>query len=334
MSVPSFKVVLPAGVSGRQPVLDELKGLAIALMVLYHAGGVLGWENRLHGDIGVDMFVVLSGVGLALGSGVVSAKNFLTRRLLRIMPGYWIALTLFLVCNGYFLQLHYPTGDIIVHYAGIHAWLGEGHALSINDSFWFISLILPLYVLYCVVHSLPTARLLLIGALVSAAVALFYFYTNQPGTFAHLGLRMPDFFIGVALGRLLKEGRLEFDAGADLGCALLPVAYVPYTQGIIFAPLAAGLAMMGFYAFALRPWLANVAPPVPRMLTFLGDHSLEIFLLHQPLIREYAIYCLGRFGGITQPGPLHLLFGMAIGLTLTLFLSVELKHLLQKIPSP
>ena len=34
--------------SGRLQILDELKGLAIILIVLYHAGGVLDWTNTLH----------------------------------------------------------------------------------------------------------------------------------------------------------------------------------------------------------------------------------------------------------------------------------------------
>src|SRR4051794_28701981 len=107
MASPSFSLSLPAPLTGRQSWLDELKGLAILLIVLYHAGGVLGWDNRLHGDVGVDMFVVLSGVGLALGSTFTTAREFFAKRLLRLMPAYWVALTLFLLLNTYFLQKQY-----------------------------------------------------------------------------------------------------------------------------------------------------------------------------------------------------------------------------------
>jgi peptidoglycan/LPS O-acetylase OafA/YrhL len=40
-----LKIELSGPVSGHLPVLDELKGLAIGLIVLYHAGGVLVWNN-------------------------------------------------------------------------------------------------------------------------------------------------------------------------------------------------------------------------------------------------------------------------------------------------
>lgn len=83
-----LKVELPAPVSGRLPVLDELKGLALTLVVLYHAGGALVWNNYLHGDLGVDMFVILSGLGLSLGARAEGAATFFTRRLSRLIRDY------------------------------------------------------------------------------------------------------------------------------------------------------------------------------------------------------------------------------------------------------
>ena len=50
---------------GRIAAIDELKGLAILLVLVYHCGGVLGFPNTLHGEIGVDIFLILSGITLA-----------------------------------------------------------------------------------------------------------------------------------------------------------------------------------------------------------------------------------------------------------------------------
>jgi peptidoglycan/LPS O-acetylase OafA/YrhL len=330
-----IKIELPAPVSGRLPVLDELKGLAIILVILYHAGGVLVWNNYLHGDIGVDMFVILSGLGLALGSHYRSAREFMTRRLLRILPPYWIVLTVFALGGNIFLQLHYTTANLLLHYLGIHAWFGDAYAVSINDSFWFITLILTLYVLFCAIRPLveKPAQLLLVGSGISVAIAFVYFFWNQPAVFGHLGLRIPGFFVGLLLGQLLKSGRLLLPVGTSLAMALFVFVYVPYTQGIVFHPTVAGLAVMGFYSFAVRPAL----PQGPRLVTgrvlkFFGDHSLEIFLIHQPLIRDYNVYLHGRWFNIIQPSPLSLTVGMSIGLAVTLIASVELRRLLQKLP--
>jgi peptidoglycan/LPS O-acetylase OafA/YrhL len=78
--------------------------------------------------------------------------------------------------------------------------------------------------------------------------------------------------------------------------------------------------------FAPKPVLESSS----RVLTFLGNHSLEIFLLHQPLIREYNYYLHGRWFNIPTPTPGSLMVGMAIGITVTLLVSVELRQLIAR----
>ena len=329
-----LKLELPRPASGHLEVFDELKGLAIILVVLYHFGGAIGWNNTLHGDLGVDMFVILSGAGLAFGSRYENARSFLFRRLLRIAPTYWIVLTLFCVCNTYILQLHYGPFDILVHYLGIQGFFGDVYGMSINDSFWFITLILSLYVLYCVCHPLmgSPGRLLLAGMAISVAVALAFFYTGQAGMFSHLGLRLPGFFIGILIGQLLREGRLEIGFGWPLALALLLISYVPYTQGVIFYTAIVALALMGAYVFG---WKSLVPPrleePASRTLRFLGNHSLEIFLIHQPLMRNYNTYLQARFLGNVHPSVGSIEFGMMIALAVAVYASFELRRVMGRL---
>jgi len=332
-----LKIELPAPVSGRLPVLDELKGLAIILVILYHAGGVLVWNNYLHGDIGVDMFVILSGLGLALGSHYKDARTFLARRYLRLMPAYWVILTLYVVCNQHFLQHDYSVLNLTVHYLGIHALLGDAWGLAINYSFWFISAILGFYLCYCPLHHLLDRpdRFLFWSALLSTGVALLLFFTGQAGLMGLLGFRMGGFFLGMLLGHVLKTGRLVLPLNTRLAWAFLIFSYVPYTCGITFVSALVALALMAAYVLAIRPRLPGpVGPPVTSGLAFLGVHSLEIFLIHQPLMREYNYYLHGRWFNVIRPSPFSLIVGMVIALAVTLLLSVELRRLLQKLPFP
>lgn len=330
-----LEVRLPAPVSGRLAVLDELKGVAILLVVIYHAGGVLVWRNFFHGDLGVDMFVILSGIGLAFGSRFDGTVPFLKKRLIRIMPTYWIVLTAYWALNAYFLQDRYSAGNLITHYLGIHAWFGDVYGMAINDSFWFITLILSLYVIYCGLQrwTRTLEQMLLGGALLSTAIAFAYFFPGQAGIFGHLALRLPGFFLGLLIGRLMKEGRLTLHLGPLLVVALFILTYVPYTQGIMFFSPLVGLALMGAYVLAWKPGVrGNFGGTCAKRLKFLGDHSLEIFLIHQPLIRNYNYYAQGRWLGANPPSPLALIVGMIIGFAITLVLAVELRRLMQRMP--
>jgi exopolysaccharide production protein ExoZ len=323
-----LRLVLPSPVRGRLPVLDELKGVAILLVVLYHAGGVLSWTNTLHGEVGVDIFVILSGIGLTLSGAPEAAGRFLARRCLRIYPAYWIVLTACLLAGAHFRGDH-PTGkDIGLHYLGIHAWFGDAYAMSINDSFWFVTLILTLYVVYLPVRRLlgRPDRLLLAGAALSVLLSWIHFRAGLPVGFANLSLRFPGFFIGLLVGRLLRAGELELPLTPALAGAAFLLLYLPNVAGFIFTSVWIGAGLMATYAVGVGPALPGRAR---GDLAFLGSLSLEIFLLHQPLIRDYTIYVLQRFFPSLGLAPAVLIPAMAVGLAVTIGLSVVLQRCLR-----
>jgi exopolysaccharide production protein ExoZ len=328
-----LRLSLPGPVRGRVAAVDELKGVGILLVILYHAGGVLGQENRLHGEVGVDIFVILSGVGLALGAADEPAGRFLWRRFLRIYPAYWTILTLWLALSFWVLGLRFRPEDIALHYLGLHAWFGGAHGIAINDSYWFITLIVSLYVVY-----LPARRLLgrpdlllLAGALLSFLPALAYFEADSPVGFSLVSLRIPGFFLGLLAGRLLRQGALELPLTAGLGVAAVILIYLPSVVGFMFAAVWIGAALMLFYLFAAGPALA---PGGRAALAFLGTISLELFLLHQPLLRECNVYVLRHAFPALPLSPLVLTAGMAVGLGLAIGLSVLLHRLLRPLTAP
>jgi peptidoglycan/LPS O-acetylase OafA/YrhL len=332
--MPVLELKVPRIAGGRIAAIDELKGAAILLILLYHAGGVLGWQNFPHGDVGVDLFVILSGVGLTLSSRAEPAGAFLKRRLLRIFPAYWIVLTFYLVANTHFLQHRYSAFNVVAHYLGIQAWFGDVIGLGVNDSFWFVTLIVSLYVVYALLRPVLARPDLVVlwGGAISAIVAYAYFLTGQSGCFGHVGLRVPGFFLGLLVGALLRDGRLEIALSPALAAGLVILIYVPYTHGIIFYSEITAVALALGYVFLWR----EKAPPglvdsTARYLRFFGKYSLEIFLIHQPLIREYNYYLHGRFFNESSPPELSLIAGIAIGLAVTLFLSVELHRLVGRL---
>jgi peptidoglycan/LPS O-acetylase OafA/YrhL len=103
----------------RFPMVESLRGLAALSVVLYHVGkytggGSLGGFGRFveHLNIGVPLFFVISGFLLyrpfvsarLLGTKEIRTRPYLVRRARRILPAYWVALTV--------LALAFPLPDV------------------------------------------------------------------------------------------------------------------------------------------------------------------------------------------------------------------------------
>ncbi|HEU5081524.1 MAG TPA: acyltransferase [Opitutaceae bacterium] len=329
--MPGIEIRIPPNQDSRLSVLDELKGIAILLIVLYHAGGVLLWRNFLHGDIGVDIFFLLSGLGLALSRRQESFGSFMSRRLIRLFPAYWLVLVIFLICNTHFLRLHYSAFNIAIHVVGLHGLFGDFYAFAIDDSFWFITPILLLYpCCYFLKPKLETLDVfLLFTALISVVGAFAFFFTNQGGSMGHIGFRLPGFFVGMMIGHLIRTGRIQFPMTAFLGVALFVLVYVPYTQGITFYSIVVTFAVIAAYLWALRRKLGENSR-IPSALNWVGRHSFEIFLIHQPLLREYNFYLHGRWLNVPLPSEFSRIVGMTIAFAVTLLLAAELRKLQEK----
>lgn len=107
---PPAAVAPPPG-HPRFPLVDALRAIAAVSIVIVHAGGLT--LTKLHGlvthaEVGVAIFFAIS--GFLLYRPFVSARlngarrpvlrSYLRRRILRIVPAYWLALTLVAIWPG------------------------------------------------------------------------------------------------------------------------------------------------------------------------------------------------------------------------------------------
>jgi peptidoglycan/LPS O-acetylase OafA/YrhL len=106
--------------SGHRPALDGLRGIAIAAVLLYHAGGIAPG-----GYLGVDLFFVLSGflittllVNEFSDRGAVSFGGFYRRRARRLLPALACVLAAF-VAITFAVQGALDRQDIVGLAAGI-----------------------------------------------------------------------------------------------------------------------------------------------------------------------------------------------------------------------
>jgi len=311
----------------RLAAVDELKGLAIALIILYHSQGILGISNWPHGEIGVDIFLILSGFTLAMNSVDMPLGQYLLRRFARIYPTYWLALGATLLLQWKLFGTTKSWENIWQHIVGIHAYSRLVYFSDISDPFWFISLIAAAYLVFAVIRTRLDDLSLVVavaGALTLIAT-IGYEHFNHAGGLISLAIRIPDFFVGVIAGRLLSRGTAEIRLNLVLGLGLLCF----YVQTFFFSTTntytlpAAGIiaTWIGLRHYLVKSYQGRV---FLAAFALLGLISYEVYLIHQPIIRDYSAYFYNHVLDIPAPSKLQLFRGIFVGLGATFALSAGL----------
>jgi peptidoglycan/LPS O-acetylase OafA/YrhL len=144
----------------RLDVLDGLRGLAILLVVSYHAWLVSGVALPLNfiaeaGYVGVDLFFFVSGFCLyypyarAARAGTwPSTRRFYLRRALKIVPSYVLALLAFMV--AYHASFDSPfdaARQLAAHLTFTHPWWPDTFG-AISGPLWTIGVEVQFYLLF------------------------------------------------------------------------------------------------------------------------------------------------------------------------------------------
>jgi peptidoglycan/LPS O-acetylase OafA/YrhL len=329
--------ITPRLVPGQRiAAVDELKGVAIVLILLYHCGGVLGAQNIIHGEIGVDIFLVLSGFTLAAYSADIPLRQFFLRRFLRIYPAYWMALGLFIWMHHHYLRVDRPWESIWHHILGIHGFTRPAYFTDFVDAFWFISMIVGAYLVFaCIRRRLDDFSLIMAvtGILTVVATVAYQYYGNVSGLIS-LAVRVPSFFAGVVAGRLLSSGTMEIKFNLSLGVGLLCFYYQTFFRGVIcnytIPALGIILCWIGLRRYILKVPAGKVALGAVAMI---GLISYEVYLFHQPLVRDYNLYVYHITLHNLAPTRGQILAGILIALGVTLVIAVAVHYITGKLYS-
>ncbi len=297
--------------SGFRPDIEGLRGIAVALVVLFHAGLPIPG-----GFIGVDVFFVISGfliTGLLLReherSGRVSLSNFYARRIRRLLPAATAVLLATLVASFLFIGPLDQPGVMrdgaasALSIANIRFALAEGNyfaaisqpspflhfwSLSVEEQFYLVWPALLLFVARGRRRWVGAVLLVVLAGSFAANIVL----TDTSLAWAFYSL--PTRAWQLAIGGLL----------AVAGTSLMRLPRLP-------AVLAGWAAMAGLVAAALfindrtpYPGIAALAPAfaaslliasgtVPRgagallstaPIRFLGRISYSLYLWHWPIL--------------------------------------------------
>jgi peptidoglycan/LPS O-acetylase OafA/YrhL len=295
--------------------IQGMRGLAVGLVFLYHAKVpfIPG------GYVGVDVFFVISGYLISKHlvesidrSGRVGFGAFYARRARRLLPAALVVIVLTALASVIWLPplqlgsmfdeaiastLYVP--NVLLAANGTN-YLAETTP-SMFQQYWSLGVEEQFYLVWpaLLVGAVWLTRsrrklVLVISVLVAFSFAgcVLLSRTHQPLAFFLLPTRAWEFGVGalVALAgsSTVRLGRTVAAALGWTGFVLVAAAGVFYTEQTVypgFAALApvAGAAIMIFAGSCASPQQANPLM-VLRPLTFVGDISYSLYLVHWPLL--------------------------------------------------
>lgn len=310
-----------------QPALDGVRGLAVALVLLFHGG--FSWMTG--GYVGVSVFFTLSGfliTGLLLrehrSTGRIAMSAFYARRVRRLLPASLLCLAAICVAAamGEFAAVANLRRDVwaaLLQVANWNALAGNSSyaelvarnagAIGPTDHFWSLSVEEQFYWVWPVVCAFAFRRVrgdagrrtMMVGAAVAAvAVAPIVAAVWGPdAAYWATPARLGEILVGAALAVVL--------AGREFRARWLPwlgaVGLVVIVAAAVWWPAGSGPAYQGWlgvFALASVALIAALQVPGPlragfsvRPLVHLGRISYGVYLYHWPV---FAIVTSRRTG--------------------------------------
>ena len=310
------------------PAVQVVRALAALAVVMHHVqfdaatiaeqtGQSFTRTDIIPWPIGVDVFFVISGFimvhsSMALFGRYGSARQFLARRVARIVPLYWAATTLFLVVAAlapHTLTSNPPSlSEIVSSYLFFPFERSDGRVQPVYSIGWTLNYEMLFYVVFAAAIWLPKLKAV---ALVAAALGLAAVAGHvlrplaQPFGFWTYDIIL-EFAFGMGLALLRSEGVvLPFVVRAALAAlgVILFCLIAAYDLDVTAMPriLEGGVpATMLVAAAALGP--VPLAPSrFESGIAMLGDASYSLYLSHSFVIRTLRVVVLKA--GFTEIGP-------------------------------
>lgn len=292
--------------------VQVLRGLAALMIVIGHsqstvaaiveaAGASFARSRLVPWGASVDLFFVISGFIIVYASGRLfgtpdARAEFLRRRLVRIVPLYWLVTTVMLALLAAAALKggdRFPSAGAI---AASYAFLpfdtyGDGRLFPVADLGWTLNYEMFFYALLTLAIALPRRRALALTATLIVALALAGSVVPDPGV-AWFWTRpiVLDFALGMAVAGM--TGRVRLPQGIRVTVALAAAALLVADPAHVFDG-PAGFTVANDWPrviFAGMPFAAILAaavlsaqPSMPRAmlpLAHVGDASYSLYLLH------------------------------------------------------
>ena len=302
---------------------SELMGVFCIWVILHHSRDVCTYPSFLQplrqlfviGHLGVEAFLILSGIGLYFAYSKLKATEPRTGR--RLSQFYWRRFVRLFIPYLLFAAPYFAWVAWGRTHQGIGRFLSDFFQLSFpmrNDRVvWYVTALALFYLLFPIIYYFQYKPLHFRGEPVKpetvtawlylAAVAMcFIIMKLSPKLYGNIEImlgRLPAFILGCLLGKWVKEKK-------PIPTYLVPASFVfivIYTH--IFAPMISYSKLHGrltgvLYAMAALIFLSWVffkldhCTKTRKFFSFCGERSLELYLSHILLRRVWLDYPLSK----------------------------------------
>lgn len=299
--------------------IQYLRAAAAIAVVLFHAAEKTGFQFAI-GAAGVDVFFVISGFIMWVISArrPVTPLKFLSDRILRIVPAYWLATTAMVFGGlfGLFPNLTLTVSHVLASLFFIPMRSpSTGEIWPVLVQGWTLNFEMFFYVAFAIALFLPRRRqLLAIGCIFASVVLAGYFLQSENAlVLTYTRPIILEFVVGMVFGQFWLAGRVPRPMIGGMlvvtalgGFASIHVLGLPFDEWTC-GPLAAAL-VLGTISLEAHGFVRPMKIP-----TMLGDASYSIYLWH-----TFAISVVAKVGSRLPLNPLFTLvlafvFGIIAG---------------------
>lgn len=285
--------------------LQIIRAIAVIIVVLYH----LELSFFKFGFLGVDIFFVLSGFLMAQLYERYSLKQFILKRLVRLMPAYLIVIIVtvivstFIVLPHEYKQLVEQSWSSFFLFPNIFYW--EMNSYFSKSDFkpllhlWSLGIELQFYLIFPLLFFFikKNIKILCIFIIISIMMSFIILNISPKTAFFLLPFRLWEFLIGYMIYLFLdksvvidffqkNKSKSLFILIILLIISLIFYPYDIYSQNFIYGhPGIISLivsAITGF--FILIGFNEYISKSIFIPFIKLGDYSYSIYLIHFPII--------------------------------------------------
>ncbi|EIF30979.1 putative acyltransferase [Burkholderia sp. Ch1-1] len=306
-----------------------LRFIAALAVVAHHV--LIRYEYPVSvGAAGVDVFFIIS--GLVIGISIPrepSAASFAVKRLIRVLPLYWIASVLF-VAVAHFTWGFTPTGEqvwrsIMLFPNATNSWY------PIYQAAWTLCYEMFFYLVatICMVIFKGRARLATFLIMIVVSIVPIQVPFAQPGVH-YLSDLCLEFCAGLAISEIvLRKVEINRNSGVPLIAAALVTFSINHIANSASRPMSWGIPatmlILGALSFDTLGWLQG------KWARLAGDLSYSLYLVHVTTIQAFDFVSKKTGFDVYQNPILALLIVVPSSILIALFIHLYVERPVLKI---